>query len=151
MSGSAVPARSDRRLEIVLQNTRSYPELGAREIRSWLGEVLEDLAPGTRSLGVRFNGLRAMAELNGRFRGREVVTDVLSFPGDAGTGHLGDVVICVPRATEQGRARRHRLDREIRLLLLHGILHCLGHDHATDDGEMEALERRARRRWLGPR
>ena len=140
-----------QRPEIVLQNSRTYPELRAREIRKWLGDVVGELAPDTSSLGVRFSGLRAMAELNDRFRGRKAATDVLSFPGEGSAGHLGDIVICVPEAARQGRSRRHRLAREIRLLLLHGCLHCLGYDHETDSGEMEALEKRLRRRWLEPR
>ena len=42
----------------------------------------------------------------------------------------------------------HDVDREVKTLLLHGILHCLGHDHETDQGEMERLERRLRKRWI---
>jgi probable rRNA maturation factor len=54
----------------------------------------------------------------------------------------------VPQATRQAEVAGHSLARELRILLLHGVLHCLGHDHETDDGEMDRLERRLRRRWL---
>ena len=138
-----------RRPEIVIQNAGSYPELAAVELRGWLQSLVASLAPGHESLGVRFNGERAMSELNRRFRGRRGATDVLSFPGE--NGHLGDVAICVARARSQAAERGHALEREIRLLLLHGVLHCLGYDHESDDGEMAALERRLRRRWLDPR
>jgi probable rRNA maturation factor len=76
---------------------------------------------------------------------------VLSFPGGASPDgrHLGDVVISVPHAGRQARAAGRSLARELRVLLLHGLLHCLGHDHERDGGEMERLERRLRRRWIG--
>ena len=62
--------------------------------------------------------------------------------------HLGDVVISVPAARRQAARLGHGVDVELRVLLLHGVLHCLGHDHETDDGSMERLELRLRRRWL---
>ena len=76
---------------------------------------------------------------------------MLSFPGDETPEghHLGDVVIAVPVAERQAAAAGHSLDRELRLLALHGLLHCLGYDHETDHGEMEAREDELRRRWIG--
>ncbi|HEX2224609.1 MAG TPA: rRNA maturation RNAse YbeY, partial [Thermoanaerobaculia bacterium] len=44
----------------------------------------------------------------------------------------------------------HSTEREIKILLLHGVLHCMGYDHETDQGEMERLERRLRRAWIPP-
>lgn len=136
-------------VEIAIQNIGSYRCLAASDLRSWLRSLIDELAPRARSFGVRFNGLRAMAGMNRAYRGKEGATDVLSFPGEP-EGHLGDVVVCVPQAALQAGDRRHSLEREVRLLLLHGVLHCLGHDHETDDGTMERLERRLRRRWLDP-
>jgi probable rRNA maturation factor len=94
-----------------------------------------------------------MRRLNRDFRGKDASTDVLSFPGSVGGEgrHLGDVAIAVPTARRQAAAAGHDTERELRLLLLHGVLHCLGHDHETDGGEMERLERRLRRRWLEER
>ena len=79
----------------------------------------------------------------------DAATDVLSFPGGATPEgrHLGDMVVAVPTARRQAAAAGHPVERELRSLLLHGVLHCLGHDHETDDGDMERLERRLRRRW----
>jgi probable rRNA maturation factor len=97
-----------------------------------------------------------MRRLNRDFRGKDQPTDVLSFPGQAVAGaepeggHLGDVAIAVPTARRQAAAAGHPLRRELEVLLLHGVLHCLGHDHETDDGTMERLESRLRRRWLRP-
>ncbi len=119
--------------------------------REWLERLLGELAPEAGSLGVRLVSRRECAELNGRFRGRPEPTDVLSFPGEAGPEglHLGDIVVCPAVARAQARRAGHGPESELKTLLLHGVLHCLGHDHETDAGEMERLERRLRRRWIG--
>ncbi len=147
-----MPAGAERiaAAEVALQNPHRYPGLRSRELRSWLERLLAELAPGAASCGVRFVDDRAMRELNGRYRGLDRTTDVLSFPGDRTPEgrHLGDVAISVPAARRQAAARGHDLGRELKLLLLHGILHCLGHDHETDGGRMERLERRLRARWV---
>lgn len=133
------------RPELVLLNPNHYPESGARRLRPWLTSLVAALAPGAESLGVRFVGDREMRRVNRHFRGKDRTTDVLSFPGEG--GHLGDVLISVPAARRQAAAAGHGMDRELRTLLLHGVLHCLGYDHETDQGEMERLERRLRRTW----
>jgi probable rRNA maturation factor len=136
--------------EISLQNPRRFPEAGARRIRPWLSELVAVVAPAADSLGVRFTGDREMRRLNRTYRGRDAATDVISFPGGTTPEgrHLGDLVVAVPTARRQAAAAGHGVERELRALLLHGVLHCLGHDHETDDGAMERLERRLRRRWL---
>jgi probable rRNA maturation factor len=85
-------------------------------------------------LAVEFVGERRIAELNGRYRRRARPTDVLSFPIDqtgtgAGARELGDVLICL----------QHTAD--VREAIVHGVLHLLGMDHETDQGEMLALQR----------
>jgi probable rRNA maturation factor len=137
--------------EIVLLNPNHYPEAGTRRLLPWLAPVVAALAPEAEGLGVRFVGDRAMRLTNRQFRGKDKTTDVLSFPGDEadeGRGYLGDILISVPTARRQAAAAGHGADRELKTLLLHGILHCLGHDHETDQGEMERLERRLRKRWI---
>ncbi len=129
--------------------------------------MVAELAPQAESLAVRFVSDREMRRLNAAFRRRDEPTDVLSFPGDAepappggtavgaapgappGDIHLGDVVVSVPAARRQARRLGHSVETELRILTLHGVLHCLGYDHETDDGTMERLERRLRRRWVG--
>ena len=91
--------------------------------------------------------------LNATYRGKYKTTDVLSFPGDArpapdGSRHLGDIVISVPQARRQAAREGHALERELRLLLIHGYLHLLGYDHEVDDGRMKRLESRLARRLL---
>jgi probable rRNA maturation factor len=141
------PAAAAGRPEIAWQNP-ARSQLGAP--RAWLERLLAALAPGADSLGVRLVSRRECAELNGRYRGRQEPTDVLSFPGETGPEgrHLGDIVICPAVARAQARRAGHRPEVELKTLLLHGVLHCLGHDHETDDGEMEQLERRLRRRFI---
>jgi len=95
-------------------------------------------------------GIRA---LNRSYRSRDRATDVLSFSLLAGEGRahrgalLGDVVISVETAASQAAARRKGLDDEVLRLLIHGLLHVLGHDHEEDEEAriMEAEERRLRR------
>ena len=149
--------------EVSLQNPNHYAGLGLRGLRRFLAPLLAEVAPAASSFTVRFTSDRHMAELNRRFRHKEGATDVLSFPGDldasAATAapfpgededeaHLGDVVIAVPWARRQARRHGHDLAREVRVLVLHGALHCLGYDHETDDGTMERLEDELRGRFL---
>jgi len=132
------------RPEIVLLNPNRYPEAGARQLRPWLIRLLAEVAPAALSLGVRFASDREVRRANRAFRGKDKPTDVLSFPGEEG-GHLGDILISVPTARRQAAAAGQPVERELRILLLHGVLHCLGYDHETDQGEMERVERRLRR------
>jgi probable rRNA maturation factor len=91
---------------------------------------------------------RRLRALNRTFRGKDRPTDVLSFPYDEPGGPLGDVIISIDRATAQAAERSHSLQRELELLTLHGTLHVCGYDHETDDGEMDRLERRLRKRFV---
>jgi len=100
-----------------------------------------------REVSVLFCADTRMRALNRRYRGQDRPTDVLAFPtADSESGFLGDIVISVPYAERQARRRREPGAREIDRLLVHGLLHLMGYDHETDDGEMDALEARIRRR-----
>ena len=85
-----------------------------------------------------------MRALNRHYRGKDRTTDVLAFPGEAGA--LGDIVISLPYASREARRRGEVRAVELDRLLLHGYLHLLGYDHEVDDGQMERLEARLRRR-----
>lgn len=112
-------------------------------------DVVAELAPAPASLTLRLVGDDEIRELNHRYGAIDASTDVLSFPGETTPEgrHLGDVVISVETALARSGAA---VERELQVLALHGILHCLGYDHETDDGEMEALEQRLRAHFLGP-
>jgi probable rRNA maturation factor len=93
-------------------------------------------------LSVSFVTTEEMAELHERYMGEAEPTDVLSFPlDDAGTEGeprmLGDVVIC----PEVAAGQNEDLEAEMRLLLVHGILHLLGYDHETDEERARMWER----------
>lgn len=93
---------------------------------------------------------REVRRLNRRFLGHDRTTDVLSFPSggdrEPGAPYLGEIAVSVPRARAQARRARWPLRSEMALLLTHGYLHLLGHDHETDDGAMHRLEARLLRR-----
>jgi probable rRNA maturation factor len=96
-----------------------------------------------------------LRRLNRTFRGKDKATDVLSFPagpttvffGDPGAPQLaGDLAISLETAARQAERFGHALRDEVRVLLLHGVLHLAGFDHETDTGEMAAREAELRER-----
>jgi probable rRNA maturation factor len=112
----------------------------ARAIR---GSKVEGLRSKVE-VSILFCGDRRMRTLNRRYRRKDRPTDVLSFPSNDGL--LGDIVISVPYAARQAKRRGESTAREIDRLLLHGFLHLLGYDHETDEGEMDALEAKLKKR-----
>ena len=112
---------------------------------------------GPAETNVVFIGREDMAELNAEHMGGTGATDVLSFPidddSDAADGFpvspddvrfVGDIVVCTPVAADNAPGHAGTLDDEIALLLVHGSLHLLGHDHAEPEerGTMWAAEQR---------
>jgi probable rRNA maturation factor len=119
----------------------------ATRVRRLLADAARATRSSPREVSVLFCGDRRMRSLNRRYRRKDSSTDVLAFPAGDGGGLLGDIVISVPYAARQARRRREPVPRELDRLLLHGYLHLLGYDHETDDGQMDALEARLRRRF----
>jgi len=112
---------------------------------------------------------RTLRRLNRDYRGKDKPTDVLSFPAVdfAATTraakpskksaqaplapiHAGDLALSLDTAARQARALGHALEVEVRILLLHGLLHLAGYDHETDHGVMAAREEALRRRFRLP-
>ena len=82
-----------------------------------------------------------LKRLNKAFRGKNKATDVLSFPApDEAENIAGDVAISLEAALRQAAEHGHSLRDEVRVLMLHGLLHLAGEDHETDTGEMAARE-----------
>ena len=104
--------------------------------------------PHGHALSIALVDRARIAELKARFYGEHRATDVLSFPMDPldapGEAQLGDVVICVAVAARQARALGVPLERELEHLLVHGILHLAGRDHA-DPADEVAMAREERR------
>ena len=137
----------DGQLEVVLLDRQRKRRLGAGRLR----RVLADAARALRVQGevaLVLTGDRAVRTLNARYRGKDKPTDVLSFPGPGGEVGLGDIVISVETAARNAKEYGRTLPQELDILALHGFLHVLGYDHETDDGTMDRLEKRLRRRLL---
>lgn len=137
MSATLVVLNRQRRKRIDPARLRSVVARASRSLRA-RGEVALVLA-----------GDRTLRRLNGRYRGKDKPTDVLSFPGTGGDAGLGDIVISIPAAERNARRAGRSLASELDVLVLHGFLHVLGYDHEADDGTMDRLEGRLRRRLLG--
>jgi probable rRNA maturation factor len=135
-------------LDVLLQNRQRARRVSASRIRRVLERAASALrVRGELSLVLAGDGL--LRRLNHVYRGKDETTDVLSFPGDGAPGALGDVVISVARAERNARGLGRTLAQELDVLALHGFLHVLGYDHESDDGTMDRLEGRLRRRLLG--
>ena len=94
----------------------------------------------------------AIRKLNRQFRGKNKPTDVLSFPAEGiGAEELaGDLAISVETARRQAADQGHALTCELKVLILHGLLHLAGHDHETDSGQMARREQQLRGRLRLP-
>src|SRR5580658_5969815 len=104
-------------------------------LRAFLTELVKRLS-GRQAVTCLITTDAELRRLNRQFRGKDYATDVLSFPPD-------EMAISLDRAVEQAKELNHSLDAELRILMLHGLLHLCGMDHEADSGEM----RRAETRW----
>jgi probable rRNA maturation factor len=124
--------------ELVPENDLAVLSQGAQmpseqEVRRLCALATGSAGVAEGHLAIEFVDARRIAELNGRYRAKRQPTDVLSFPIDGagpsgGERELGDVVICLEHTTDAREA------------IVHGVLHLLGMDHETDEGEMLALQ-----------
>ncbi len=114
-----------------------------------LGELARRYRRTGAEVTLAFVGERAIRTLNRKWMKKDRPTDVLSFPlGEKaadGKFYLGDIVIAAPVAARQARAKGWPLDRELRLLAIHGYLHLLGYDHFAG---IEEEERKLHRTYL---
>jgi len=125
-----------------------------RRVRGLSQRALEAfVARARRSAGLKgsvtvlVTDSREMRLLNSRFRRKNRATDVLSFPPPVlGNGFAGDIALSLDIAARNARSIRHSLGEEVRILVLHGILHLAGYDHEDDNGNMAEKEMRLRRR-----
>ncbi|MCX6374148.1 MAG: rRNA maturation RNase YbeY [Actinobacteria bacterium] len=130
---------------------RTRVPVGDEAVARLVARVLEAEGVDNAEAAVEFVGERRIRALNAEHRGKDEVTDVLSFPleeagegpgpaaagGSAGPPRLlGDVVVCARQALRQARIDSLPPALELAVLLVHGALHLLGHDHETDAGRM---------------
>jgi probable rRNA maturation factor len=121
--------RGRPRLRLAVQYGVSPDALPARSaLRRWAAAALERDA----SVTLRFVGRREGEKLNARYRGKDYATNVLAFVYDETTPVEGDVVLCAPVLRQEAKAQRKALADHCAHLVVHGILHLQGYDHATD-------------------
>ena len=119
--------------------------LARRPLRDFAA-TLEREVSGGRRFTCLLTGDAELHRLNREFLGHDYATDVLSFPSPGPDGFLGEMAVSTARAAVQARELGHSLEDEIRVLILHGLLHLLGMDHERDRGRMARLERRLRQK-----
>jgi probable rRNA maturation factor len=158
----------------VLINRQRGVRLPQQALAEFLDLICAELRLNQTGLVVCMLSDAEIARINRAFRGKSGPTDVLSFPSVARpkkfamrrkplpakssaaasrNGHssdqlryLGDIAISPATAKRNAHKYGRTLDRELRILMLHGVLHLLGYDHETDHGEMNRIERKLRQR-----
>jgi probable rRNA maturation factor len=120
-----------------------------RAIQLFARKLQRELTKG-RPFDVLITGDAELQRLNREYRGKDYATDVLSFPQTPPAVVLGDLAISASRAREQAREFGHSIEDEIRILMLHGVLHLAGMDHESDAGAMARAEKRWRARLKLP-
>ena len=123
-----------RRLEV---DTEAWSNFATR--------ALIAIGKSESSATIAFVSDKRIRELNRQFRGIDKATDVLSFPAEEEL-NLGDVAVSVETATVQDKENGLLFEDELAQLILHGLLHLCGYDHETDNGEMNRVELRMRRK-----
>jgi len=144
---------------MIVLNQQKSARVDPRALETFARHVAKAVRLGPNDFAVYLVGDRRIRMLNRRFRGKDRPTDVLSFPSAKEEGgwksqvadqtpRLGEIVISVPAALRQAQEEGHSLREEIRLLVIHGVLHLMGYNHETDGGEMRRKEYALRRRLL---
>ena len=133
-------------------NRQRNRKINVKQCREFGERALRLIDSSKQAVTIVFVGDAAIRKLNKEFRGKDQVTDVLSFPTQAepfeneNQSLLGEVVISVQRAADQAKQNRLTFSNEVEQLILHGLLHLCGYDHETDDGEMNRLELKLRKK-----
>lgn len=137
-------------MTIRVQNRQRTVAIDTAAVKKRVLQIMAYLGCRDQELSVVFGSDRLLQELNHTYRHRDRPTNVLAFPqyptykGEPAATLLGDVIVSLPTAAREARDFQQSLEERVVYLLLHGILHLLGHDHegsATQRRRMEALER----------
>ena len=143
----------------MIVNRQSRYRTPVKDLAAFLARVQRALDLAGREVTVALVSDSEIARLNRTFRGKKRATDVLSFPANGAVGkraakgkssstsaYLGDIAIGAGVARRNARRNARTFRDELRVLILHGVLHLLGYDHETDNGRMNRLELDLRRR-----
>lgn len=131
---------------VLFRSLPSEPKLtlgDRRGIREFASKLSREVA-GSASFTCLISNDRELHRLNYEFLNHNFPTDVLSFPATEGGTELGEIAISLERANAQAAEFGHSCSEEVRVLMLHGILHLTGFDHERDRGEMARAERKWR-------
>jgi probable rRNA maturation factor len=132
-------------IEVV--NRQRRLQIDTRAWSNFAAKALAAIGKNKSSATIAFVSDKKIRELNRQFRNIDKATDVLSFPSDEpGDMDLGDVAVSVDTAAAQAKENGLKFEEEIAQLILHGLLHLSGYDHETDNGEMNRLELRLRKK-----
>ncbi len=126
-------------------NRQRGRKLDTESWSTFAGKALQTIGNRGTSATIAFVSDNSIRKLNQQFRNIDKATDVLSFPADDET-NLGDIAISVQTAAAQAKENGLTFETEIAQLILHGLLHLSGYDHETDNGEMNRLELRLRKK-----
>lgn len=128
--------------------------INAKKLEKVMDAVLAvEKKKGAVEVSLVFAGEKRIRDLNRFYRGADRVTDVLSFEGENeddfispkdGVSYLGEIFICYPRAKRQAEEKGHSVEKEIDILLVHGLFHLLGYDHIKDE-DYEVMRRKEER------
>ena len=135
-------------MAVHLRKRRGLPAVDTRKLRRRANRLLRLLSLQDRELSILLTDDREMTELNRDYRNRNRTTDVLSFSQQEGERPdlhpeiLGDVVISLPVAKRQAKEQKHSLNDELTVLLVHGTLHLLGHEHEHTNRKTASAMRR---------
>jgi probable rRNA maturation factor len=144
------PAHGNAQISMIVNRQRRVP-VAMHPLQQFYERVRRELGFAPESVTIQLISDEAMAQLNETFRKKQGPTDVLSFPADGarpprGAGYIGDIAISPETARRNARRYSRSLPVEMRILILHGMIHLAGFDHESDHGEMDRIERRLRKR-----
>ena len=127
-------------------NRQRKIKIDTKAWEAFAAKAVDAIGRSGSSATIAFVSEKTIRKLNRQFRGVHKSTDVLSFPSGDQHPNLGDVAISVDTAAIQARENGLTFEEEVAQLILHGLLHLCGYDHETDNGEMNRLELRIRRK-----
>jgi probable rRNA maturation factor len=135
---------------MIVNRQRRVP-VAIHPLQRFFERVRRELGFAPESVTIQLISDKTMAQLNQTFRSKPGPTDVLSFPANGArpaqdAEYIGDIAISPETARRNARRSSRSLPVELRILILHGMIHLAGFDHETDHGEMDRFERRLRKR-----
>ncbi len=132
-------------------NNQKKIHLALARYEEFVAGTLRKMKLNPNNIAIAFVTDSEITRLNKNYRKKNKPTDVLSFPAQSGKRvnkkkFLGDIAIAPAVARRYAKKNGRTLENEICILILHGILHLLGYDHETDQGQMDRIERKLRRK-----